>query len=53
MFIFYKLTTNLAPLGLLSIIAILPSCNSTIFFVIDNPNPDELSSVVVRDLSTL
>ena len=49
----YRFTTNLVPFGLLSKTAILPSCNSTIFFVIDSPNPEELSSVVVLDLSTL
>ena len=49
----YRFTTNLVPFGLLSKTAILPPCNSTIFFVIDSPNPEELSSVVVLDLSTL
>ena len=49
----YRFTTNLVPFGLLYKTAILPSCNSTIFFVIDSPNPEELSSVVVLDLSTL
>ena len=49
----YRFTTNLVPFGLLSKTAILPSCNSTIFFVIDSPNPEELSSVAVLDLSTL
>ena len=49
----YIFTTNFVPFGLLSNTTIFPSCNSTIFFVIDNPNPEELSSVVVLDLSTL
>ena len=49
----YIFTTNFVPFGLLSNTAIFPSCNYTIFFVIDNPKPEELSSVVVLDLSTL
>jgi hypothetical protein len=50
---FYKFTTNFAPLGLLSSTPIFQLCKSIIFLVIDKPNPEELSSVVVLDLSTL
>ena len=52
-FFLYKLITNFAPCGLLSKATIFPPCNSTIFLEIGNPNPEELSSDILLDLSTL